>query len=214
MIPNRRIPDIFGDVRQFLKLSQPGMMSEMDGRPQLAAMKLAWKLIDEEVNKELKPTLDRLIAGDWSFELMADLLDHYLDVIYVAAWAIEVFGLPGNAGWNHVQERNMAKFPLEMDRPIDPETSMRAIPMPLDIPEYQGVLFDVKVVEGRFVITNAHTGKVMKPRGWTPPNIWEVMHAVRTINSIRTMPDLIADPFMREYFHAMEKRFDEGKVQL
>jgi hypothetical protein len=213
MIPNRKTPDIFGDVRLFLKLAQPDMMHKLGDRIQPDVAKLAWHLIDEEVNKELKEDLQKLIDGNYSLETLSRVFDHYLDIIYVAAWAVEAFGLPSAAGWNELQRANMTKFPVYEDQPHDEVTGTKALPMPQD---YEGLahITDWHVREGRFVLLNQETGKVIKPRGFIPPNLWEVINACLSIQQFRKMPTVLATPWLLEYFHKMEDRHEKGEIEL
>lgn len=204
LIPDRTPNSIFKDVREFLAMSQPNMMHELGEkiRPEVAT--LAWKLIDEEVNKELKEDLEKLMAGHFSLEILARVFDHYLDIIYVSAWALEAFGLPSQAGWNEVQRANMSKFPLaagkqEMPKPI------------LESGEYFGVTVHCEVRNGRFIITNAGTGKVMKPMGFKPPDIFGVLHGMMTINTIKKQHDMVATEFLQDYFHRTEERLANEK---
>lgn len=203
-IPDRSVPDIFKDVRTFLQLAQPEMMHELGQPIKQHVAKLAWKLIDEEVNTELKPDLEKLANGDFSLELLSRVLDHYLDTIYVAAWAIEAFGLPGHAGWNEVQRANMSKFPFTNG------------PAPFGLDEQIPIEINERHIQGEFhtrwVLTNKDTGKVVKPEGFTPPDIWNVVYATMMMKKLRTMPDVMATPFMKDYFHEMEKRQEEGKL--
>lgn len=208
-IPDRRVPDIFKDVRTFLQLAQPEMMHELGQPIKAHVAKLAWKLIDEEVNTELKPDLEKLANGDFSLELLSRVLDHYLDTIYVAVWAIEAFGLPGHAGWNEVQRANLNKFPLIADWiELDGET----IPCNPQDSNIKCTVTPSKIFPERFALINDETGKVVKPEGFTPPDIWNVVYTTMMMKKLRTMPDVMATPFMKDYFHEMEKRQEEGKL--
>jgi len=94
---------------------------------------LRWRLIDEEVNKELKPAMDR---GD-----MIGIADGIADSIYVLIGAALEYGIPLEKVWDAVQTANMAKR--------DPVTGK---------------------------ILQREDGKILKPEGWLPPNIWQILH--------------------------------------
>lgn len=202
-IPDNRVPDIFKDVRTFLQLAQPEMIHKLGEPIRQNVAELAWKLIDEEVNKELKDDLALLANGQFSLEILARVLDHYMDIIYVAAWAVEAFGLPAYAAWNEVQRANMSKFPIVTG------------PAPLALDDQIPIEINERHIKGEFhtrwILTNKDTGKVVKPEGFTPPDVWSVVYSMMMINKIRTMPDVIATPFMKQYFHEMERRREESK---
>lgn len=212
MLPNRKVPDIFKDVLEFLQISAPQRITKLGGRPGLETLKLAKHLINEEINKELMPNLEAMIDETASMERMVQFLDDALDSMWVLAWSIHCMSLPGNAGWNELKRANMSKFPLMKDNPNGV--------LPLEIPEYfeeDGVTyipFNINQMGDRWVLTNAATGKVMKPKGFTPPDMFEVVHGMITIDAVRNQHDIIATPFMKEYFHEMEERFDKGEVSL
>lgn len=208
MIPNRRTPDVFKDVWKFLVLARPQDAQPIGFRPSHEALKLCEHIIEEEVNKELMPLLRKLISGEAepTFENLTTLFDHYLDSMWVVIWGMQVIGMPENAGWNELARANMSKFPLVKDFPNGVK--------PLDIPEYKDVPYELTQRHGHWILLNKNTGKVMKPEGFTPPNIFDVVHGCLAIQKIRTQPDIIATPFMRDYFLTMEERFDRGEVQL
>jgi predicted HAD superfamily Cof-like phosphohydrolase len=94
---------------------------------------LRWSLIDEEVNKELKPAME---AGD-----MVGIADGIVDSIYVLIGAALEYGIPLEKVWDAVQTANMAKR--------DPVTGK---------------------------VRRREDGKILKPEGWQPPNIWRILH--------------------------------------
>lgn len=66
--------------------------------------------IDEEVNKELFPLLDKIIAnGGSSLEQKAELLDHISDSIYVLVGLAVNMGLPLDNAFQLVHAANMSK---------------------------------------------------------------------------------------------------------
>lgn len=101
-------------------------------------------LIDEEVNKELLPLLQKIAenGGKASLEQKAELLDHLVDSVYVLMGAAANFGLFFDTGFAIVHKANMAK----VMRPEGP------------------IFFEEGNPEGQPV------GKVKKPEGWTAPN--------------------------------------------
>lgn len=74
-----------------------------------ALVDLCEKLIAEEASE----TLDELAKyrGSGSLEHLAEAVDGAIDTIYVCIFFLNQMGLDGQAHWNLVQERNMAKFP-------------------------------------------------------------------------------------------------------
>lgn len=69
-------------------------------------------IVDEEVNKEMLPLLRALADGTKtaSLENVAELLDHCVDVVYVAMGTAMEFGLPFDQAFIIVHQANMAKF--------------------------------------------------------------------------------------------------------
>lgn len=69
-----------------------------------------WGLIDEEVNKELKPLIEKIVAiGSASLEQKAAMLDHICDSIYVLIGLAHNLGLPIDTGFALVHQANMDK---------------------------------------------------------------------------------------------------------
>lgn len=209
MIPDRRKPDVFADVRKFIEVSAPERITPLGTPPDISTLKLIEHLINEEVNIELLPNLTKMIENGATLERMVQFLDDAIDSIYVLSWGIATMSLPGQAAWNEVQRANMSKFPLVTSMGYDTIMQHHVDPKPLDIASYKDIEYKITVRGDRFVITNSTTGKVMKPEGFTPPNIFGVVHGMLTIDKIKTMPDVIATPFMKDYFHAMEKRIED-----
>lgn len=68
------------------------------------------RLIDEEVNLELMPLLNKIIDnGGSSLEQKAELLDHICDSIYVLVGLATNVGLPLDNAFQIVHEANMSK---------------------------------------------------------------------------------------------------------
>lgn len=211
MIPNRKAPNVFADTKRFIELAQPDHITPLGYRPQPKTLQLIKHLIDEEVNKELMINLEKMIEHGGSFEQMVQFLDDAVDSIYVIAWAIAALGLPGEAGWNEVQSANMSKFPLvDYGEGKDGEYQEKEI-LPLDM-KVEDV--DIKERNGHWIITNKVTGKVVKPMWFKPPSMFEVVHSVLSIQKTRTMPNVISDPFMREYFNEMEARREKKEIDV
>lgn len=206
MILNRKPADIFKDVGAFTELAQPNMLPK-DGIVSPQAIDLAIKLIDEECNKEYIPALHEFLHAP-SRENLIKVIDGAMDVIYVSSWAMKVFGVDGTPFWNEVQRSNMAKFPLQATMPLElgPQHAI------LDIPEYKDIDVECNIRNDRYVFTNAKTGKVMKPHGWTPPDLFKVATELEMIHKLRTMPDAIATNFYPSYFKYMEARIAKGEI--
>jgi hypothetical protein len=173
MIPNRKKADVFGDVAKFTELAQPDMLVPEGQAPHPKAIELAIKLIDEECNSEYIPALRKLLANR-SRENLLEVLDGAIDSIYVIAWALRILNLPAHAAWNEVQRSNMAKFPLSDYGEKDTFAVSKLDPA-IDI--------DVNVRDRRLVLTNHETGKVVKPAGWTPPDLFGVIMAIESMRS-------------------------------
>lgn len=106
-----------------------------------------------------------------------------------------ILKVPAEAAWNEVQRSNMDKFPI-------------AHPM------YGGCTnseYTETVEFGRVIRRNSAFGKVMKPDGWTPPDLHTILHEFETIEKMRAMPDYVATDFFREYFHTTERRHESGE---
>lgn len=89
-------------------------------------------LIDEEVNRELLPAMER---GD-----LVEIADAMVDSIYVIVGAGLEYGIPLREVWNVVQKANMAK--------VDPKTGH---------------------------VRRRADGKILKPSGWTAPDVAAVL---------------------------------------
>lgn len=210
MILNRKPADVFKDVGAFTELAQPNMLPQ-NGIISQKAIELAIKLIEEECNQEYIPAL-QTFALSITRENLIKVIDGAMDVIYVASWAMKVFGVDGTPFWNEVQRSNMAKFPYFDPQALDEQTGTTPLPVPLDLPEYKRVNVEYNKRKDHWVITNADTGKVMKPRGWTPPDLFKVAEELEMIHKLRTMPDSVATNFYPSYFKHMEVRIEKGEI--
>lgn len=211
MIPDRKVPNVFKDVRAFIQLAQPDMMTPLTELPLKNMLVLLDKLVNEEVNIEFFPNLRAMINGGVSLERMVQCADDAMDSMWVLIWGLEAMGIPTEACWNELTRANMSKFPL-----ID-EINLPFGPTPLDIPEYKNsdgnfISHDVNTFAGRWILTNRATGKVMKPAGFKPPNMHAVIEGMINIQKLRTMPDVISTTLHRDYFHVMEERIEKGEI--
>lgn len=199
---DRTSPDVFKDVALFTEIAQQDMLVPKGKMPLDKAIALAIGLIEEEYEKEYMPALLRYRANP-SQENLKEVFDGGLDCIYVIAWAFRVLNLPSQAGWNEVQRSNMAKLVN-----FDPHNSSIQPPHPLDIADYKNISYihEVNIKYEKVIIRNADTGKIMKPMGWTPPNLGEVILQDNLIAKICSMPDGVHDRFMRNYFLESEAR--------
>lgn len=93
------------DVRDFHTVCDlPILHNPMIPSPE--RVELRWKLVDEEVNKELKPAMDA--------EDLVGIADAIADSIYVLVGTAIEYGIPLDYVWRAVQAANMAK--------VDPAT--------------------------------------------------------------------------------------------
>lgn len=213
MILNRKSPDVFKDVAEFTELAQPDMLVPLGQVPSQKAMELAVKLVEEECNREYIPALKKFMEFP-SKENLIGVIDGGMDTIYAIAWALRILNAPSQAMWNEVQRSNMAKFPLVNHKNIDEMTAQPALVHPLDLPEYKDVPVEYNTRKDRFVLTNADTGKVMKPKGWTPPNLHAVLEEFETVERMRNQPDMVGTTLLLEYFHFQEGRKEKGEIEL
>jgi len=202
MILNRKSPDVFKDVAEFTELAQPDMLVPFGAPTELAAVQLAIKLFEEEGIKEYFLALQQYLNNPSRENLIA-VADGGMDTIYVIAWAMRVLNVPAQAMWNEVQRSNMAKF-----LPIAP---VGGVVEPLDLPLDA---CELNIRNGHFVITRCDTGKVVKPKGWTPPALHTVLLEAEQIHKMRTMPDKVAATTLMEYFHFNEARRESGEIDL
>lgn len=188
--PNH-IPNMVKDVNDFIALSGAELIVPPMARPFKETIALCKALINEEVNEELFPLLDKLANNQYSLEIMAEVLDAYIDTMYVSIWGCIVLNLPVNAAWNEVQKANMAKFPKhggcshpEEGCGIIAAASAAVIP---------GKVVDVYCKFGRLVTTDVILGKVCKPPEWKAPELWDLLYRTWTIVKLQHSPDVIID---------------------
>lgn len=179
-------PDILKDVLQFVITSQADMVTPPHQMPKQHVIDLAYKLIDEEVNKELLANIQKLKDGAHSPELMATILDDIVDSVYVIMWTSIVFSLPFNPAWHEVQTANMSKFPIHS------ECNGAGCDH-----EYADSEVTSRCVLGRIVTQNAATGKVVKPSTFTPPDIWGVLYECWTKWYLQQYPSILKEPSRR-----------------
>lgn len=201
MLMNRKSPNVFADVAQFTELAHPNMLPKSGRVVNPKAIELAIKLIEEECNKEYIPAL-QAFQQDQSVENLLAVVDGAMDSIYVIVWAMKILGVENpEAYWNEVQRSNMAKFKKGVD------------PIPLDLPEYKDVDSEVNYRNGYAVLTNAKTGKVMKPEGWTPPNLHQIFVELSelkiALNRKKIGQPSIHSTFIEDYFYTTEQRLSE-----
>lgn len=99
------------DVRDFHRASgQP--IRDTPTRPDHREIALRHDLIDEEVNRELMPTLRMLVdaSDDEVPEALAAVADAIADAIYVELGTAVQLGIPIAEVWRRVHASNMAKF--------------------------------------------------------------------------------------------------------
>lgn len=104
--------------------------------------------------EELGEVLQAMAIGDH-----VELVDGMCDLVYVTVGTAVSFGLPLERAWEAVQTSNMAKFPV-CDECHDATFT----------------LCSSCVGTGHVAILDA-SGKIVKPDGWTPPDILKAMVA-------------------------------------
>jgi predicted HAD superfamily Cof-like phosphohydrolase len=88
------------DVRAFHEMTGAHIGTEPDA-PSFRRVELRDRLIDEEVNKELRPAL---LSGD-----LVKIADGLADSIFVLVGTAIEYGIPLDRVWHAVQQANMAK---------------------------------------------------------------------------------------------------------
>lgn len=75
-----------------------------------ADLELCVKLIDEEVNRELIPAVNRVIREkDCQLMDLTQILDGIVDSVYVIYQLCNTLGLPFDEAWDEIHASNMAK---------------------------------------------------------------------------------------------------------
>lgn len=141
-----RLAHAVRDVAAFMRGTGEPIL-DAPGIPDEATVVLASKLIDEEVNAELRRLLVHRARGAAQLgansvgdkDLVCEIADGVVDSIYVLVWTANAFGFGRRLSrvWRAVQDANMRKF----DGPKDPVT-----------------------------------GKQLKPEGWEPPDVWGAVY--------------------------------------
>lgn len=210
MILNRRSPDIFKDVAAFMEIAQPDMIVPEGQIPSEKAIRLAIGLFEEEGIKEYLVALAAYLANP-TIENLVAVVDGGMDTIYVIAWAMRAFNIPAQAMWNEIQRSNMAKFP----RPeaAFPQSQNIDLPKILDIPEYKDIDIEYTKLKGKWIIRNAKTGKVVKPMGWTQPDLFTILAEHQSIHTLLTQRGgQMANEFLKDYFYEQETKRLSGQV--
>jgi predicted HAD superfamily Cof-like phosphohydrolase len=92
--------DWYQDVRDFHEKFDC-YRQDRPGVPARGTVGLRWGLIDEEVNRELRPAMD---AGN-----LEDIADAIVDAIYVLNGTAVSYGIDLRPIWDAVHQANMAK---------------------------------------------------------------------------------------------------------
>lgn len=93
--------DVFVDVEAFNRKLAPNQVREHPEWREQEVMDLRWRLIDEEVNVELKEAFDK--------KDLVGLVDAALDSIYVISGLLTAVGVKGTPIWSAIHRANMAK---------------------------------------------------------------------------------------------------------
>lgn len=110
----------------------------LNDRPNIAAISLAKRLVDEEWNKETIPALLRF-ENFPSLENLVEVADGIADTVYVLCQLSRALGIDLDKVFAEVQRSNMSK--VKPDGTVD----------------------------------KREDGKVVKPAGWTPPDVLGVL---------------------------------------
>jgi predicted HAD superfamily Cof-like phosphohydrolase len=97
---------VFLDVEAFNRKLAPRQVRESPQWRDQDIMDLRWRLIDEEVNTELKQAFER--------RDLVELVDATLDSIYVLAGLLTAVGVKGQPIWDAIHRANMRKEGGEM----------------------------------------------------------------------------------------------------
>lgn len=167
--------------------------------PEEKTRRLAFRLIDEEANKELLPVLNNFspphppinpqqpIPAPLNLDTLVEIADGLVDLVYVCLDTAHLYGIPFAAVWRAVQTANMAKLwtKKEAEALFDENNNLK--------PEYRG--WTSKVSSYRPLKKDANdtdpptylvldqNGKVKKPPSWTPPNVRQILLDAITANA-------------------------------
>jgi NTP pyrophosphatase (non-canonical NTP hydrolase) len=98
--------NMFNDVQVFADIGgSPNLKTD----PREKVIEVCKRLIAEETEETLDAIAFYKQSG--SLEHLAEAVDGAIDTIYVCIFFLNQMGIDGQAHWNLVQERNMAKFP-------------------------------------------------------------------------------------------------------
>jgi len=134
------------------------IVSSMLTHPQFLQQVELWsRLINEEVNIELRQTLNDLLvqpgfymsSEEARLAYVTKLADDIVDSVYVIDGLSNLFGLPRNMLFDEVHRSNMAKAQPDKD--------------------------------GNLIVMRRADGKVLKPIGWQPPNLKSIIEAYTRI---------------------------------
>lgn len=100
---------IFEQFKEFNRACKnpEGSISAFDPN-NVARVEMNWRLIDEEVNKELKPALDLYLANP-TLENLAEVADGAVDAVYVILQLCVTLAIPFDKVWDEIHKSNMAK---------------------------------------------------------------------------------------------------------
>ncbi len=165
------MPEIPGDGSEFHDIASEleGMALRLKTLGGLGALRL--RLIVEEVGE----LASAIAEGD-----AVEAADALADISYVTVGGALAFGLPLPEVWEAVQASNMTKFPPCPACKVDLADAM-LLDESLYVQDAMHMLVDRKSCKtcgglGRVAIKDAN-GKVLKPHGWTKPDIAKVLAA-------------------------------------
>ena len=118
--------------------------------PNIEAITLARKLVREEWNTETEAALAGYLQNP-SLENLVEVADGIGDSIYVLCQLARSLGIPLNAVFASIQSANMAKVVESPSNLMYPQ-----------LPK-------------KYTVLRREDGKILKPEGWTPPDIWKVL---------------------------------------
>lgn len=117
------------DVLAFiLRTKTPELAVTPGSWPSEKAKTLCYRLIEEEVVKELLPAIEN---DDWE-----GIIDGACDALYVIFFLLNKIGIDAQPFYDLVQQANMKKF----EGPVDPETGKQLKPPDWQPPDIIGLL--------------------------------------------------------------------------